>query len=152
MLNGGEDVNASALLDTYGQFPSFNGVAASVPPGASAPLDAGARPATMVTRADAEMNRALLFRHALKLTNGSDIRAQGVTGLTIVAENPVYVHGDWNTTNQFNDAHAATSIIADAVTLLSNAWNDVVSFTQPYAPGNARSSCDVVVSRRHHRW
>jgi hypothetical protein len=50
-------------------------------------------------------------------------------GLTVVAENPVYVHGDWNANQAgFGDPHVATSVIADAVTLLSNNWNDAISF------------------------
>jgi hypothetical protein len=57
--------------------------------------------------------------------------------LTVVTENPVYIQGDYNAVGgSFNGAHAATSVIADAVTLLSNNWTDVVSFTQPYNPLN----------------
>ena len=55
----------------------------------------------------------------------------------MAAENPVYVQGNWNATGgSFADAHAATSVIADAVTLLSNNWTDTISFTQPYSPGS----------------
>ena len=82
------------------------------------------------------MNRAILFRRALKLTNGADIAGNGVNGLTVVSENPVYLQGDYNANGTFAGQHAATSIIADAVTLLSNAWVDTVSFTSPYQPGN----------------
>jgi hypothetical protein len=56
--------------------------------------------------------------------------------LTIVSENPVYIHGDYNAPGTFAGAHAATSVIADAVTLLSNNWNDRNSLINPYAPGN----------------
>ena len=95
----------------------------------------------MVSRGQAQANRAIIFRHALKLTNGSNIRGLGVTGLTIVSENPVYVHGDWNAINAFSDPHAATAVMADAVTLLSNQWNDRVSFTSPYdTNGRARTA------------
>jgi hypothetical protein len=133
-LEAGEDVNENATLDTYGVFPRYNGTA-GVPPGALAPLDGNARPWTLVNRAEAQTNRALLFRRALKVVNGGYgnlVRP----GLTIVAENPVYLQGDWNATAGFPDANAsATAIIADAVTLLSNSWTDNVSFTQPYSPG-----------------
>ena len=74
--------------------------------------------------------------------------------MTIVSENPVYVQGDWNANagnNGFDGAHAATSIIADAVTLLSGAWNDTVSFTQPYTSGEPPSCRGVLVSHGHHR-
>ena len=88
----------------------------------------------------AQVNRAILFRHALKLINGSNISGLGVTGLTIVSENPVYVPGrlERDRRHTFTGAHAATSVIADAVTLLSNDWNDTISFTDPYNPGNRR--------------
>jgi hypothetical protein len=59
--------------------------------------------------------------------------------LTVVSENPVYVQGDWNSNaanDGFTGTHAATSVIADAVTLLSNNWNDDTSFAQPYIVGN----------------
>src|SRR5262249_46258750 len=64
-----------------------------------------------------------------------------VNGLTVVAENPVYVKGDYNAnvgSSGFTGASAATSIIADAVTLLGNEWNDGESFDNPYSP-NSRS-------------
>jgi Tfp pilus assembly protein PilX len=135
-LDAGEDVNASGTLDNYGQLPNANGTAGQVPFGV-APLDTNARPGTLLKNGQAQVNRAILFRRALKLVRGSNIAGNGVTGLTVVAENPVYVQGDWNATGaSFNGTHAATSIIADAVTLLSNAWNDNISFVQPYTPGN----------------
>ena len=79
----------------------------------------------------------ILSEHARN--DGNDIRGLGVTGLTIVSENPVYVEGDWNSFNggvsNFAGASAGTAVIADAVTLLSNNWNDDVSFNNPYTPG-----------------
>jgi hypothetical protein len=144
-LDAGEDVNANGVLDTYGQFPSYNGLANTVPPGAQAPLDGTARPTTAVGRGVAQVNRAIFFRRALKLTNGAivgGVRQIVAPGLTIATENPVYIQGDWNaSTGGFTSAtdvaqHVATSVIADAVTLLSSAWNDNLSFSQPYAPGN----------------
>jgi len=136
VLDAGEDVNGNGLLDTYGGIPNYNGTASTVPPGALAPLDVNARPTTSLSRGVAQVNRAILFRHALKVMNGSNIVGNGVNGLTVVAENPVYIQGDFNANGTFAGAHAATSVIADAVTLLSNNWSDVTSFTQPYAPGN----------------
>jgi Tfp pilus assembly protein PilX len=134
-LDAGEDVNQNGLLDTYGQFPSYNGAASSVPPGAVAPLDGTALPTTTLRVGQAKVNRAVLFRRALKLVNGSlgNIIAPG---LTVVAENPVYVQGNWNANAAgFGNPHVATSVIADAVTLLSNNWNDNISYSSPYNPG-----------------
>ena len=136
ILDTGEDVNENATLETYGQFPSYNGVASSVPPGAVAPLDLTARPTIALSAPQAKVNRAVLFRRALKLVNGS-LGNIVAPGLTIAAENPVYVQGDWNANAAgFGEPNVATSIVADGITVLSNAWNDNVSFTFPYAPGS----------------
>jgi hypothetical protein len=93
-----------------------------------------------VNHAQAMVNRTYLFRRALKLVNGS-LGNIVTPGLTVVTENPVYIQGDWNanqssTLTNYGDPHAETSVIADAVTLLSNEWNDVESFLNPYNPGN----------------
>lgn len=128
---GGENVNGDAVFDTYGQTPRFVG---------SAPLNGAARPWTVVPPGVAQVNRATLFRRALKLTNGS-LGNLHRAGLTITSENPVYVHGNYNASalgfgNRPASPHAAAAIIADAVTLLSNAWNDNVSFAFPQDPDN----------------
>ncbi len=136
-LDAGEDVNASGTLDTYGQLPSYNGISTNAANPQVAPLDNTARPWTFVRTAVARVNRAVLFRRALKLMNGTNIAATGVNGLTVVSENPVYIWKDWNAVGGFAGAHAATSVIADAVTLLSNNWTDDVSFTAPYDPARS---------------
>jgi hypothetical protein len=85
-------------------------------------------------------------RHVLRLVDGSlgnvPVRTDaGATlaspgGFTVASENPVYILGDYNSsaadptwgappTDQAG--HAATSVIADAVTFLSNAWTDRAS-------------------------
>jgi hypothetical protein len=93
-------------------------------------------------------NPPIFFRRALKIVDGSKISTgtcNGVTcGLTITSENPVYVQGDYNNdpttdatlSTPSTDAHVGTSIIADAVTALSNNWNDVNSFISPYNYSN----------------
>jgi hypothetical protein len=53
--------------------------------------------------------------NGIRLTNGSTLAG----GLTVVSEDPVYVRGDFNTVNK-----KGAAVIADAVNLLSNAWND----------------------------
>jgi hypothetical protein len=139
VLDVGEDVNANTTLETYGQMPNYLGVTGNVPPGASGPLVAAARAyATTIDGGQAQVNRAIVFRRALKLINGNNLVAN-INGLTVVSENPVYIQGDWNANLGgvgFTGVHAATSVIADAVTLLSNGWNDVVSFDSPFNPGN----------------
>jgi hypothetical protein len=137
-LDTGEDVNGSGALDSYGQFPSYNGAYNTVPPGALAPLDGTAGPTTNLNLSAgvAKVNRAILFRRALKLTNGSNLAAITSDGLTIASENPVYVEGNWNAPGTFSGNHIATSILADAVTLLSSNWNDNNSFNSPYTLTN----------------
>jgi len=92
-------------------------------------------------------------RHVLKLVDGSlgnvprspnSVTENGVTyhgGFTVASENPVYIQGDYNSNSTdtfFTGAsssgpgadesnHSAASVIADAVTILSNNWNDEVS-------------------------
>jgi hypothetical protein len=127
VLDTGEDVNGNGVLETYGQIPI-------VPAGATAPLDATARPTTAVTAAVARVNRAILFRRALKLTNGA-LGNIVMPGLAITSENPLYVQGDYNANAAgFVAGNAATSVAADAVTLLSNSWNDNLSLTAPNNP------------------
>jgi hypothetical protein len=147
MLEAGEDLNGDGTFETYGQFPNYNGVANVVPPVAAAPLDGTARPTTDLRASEAQTNRSILFRHALKLINGG-LGNIVAPGLTIISENPVYIHGDWNASGGFTDidGHRATAVIADAVTLLTNAWNDDASFgdngalTAAYTLGNRTRS------------
>ncbi len=132
--DAGEDVNANALLDTYGRTPQ------NVALGSLVPLTAGALPSTTLNPGQAQMNKAILFRRALKLVNGEIVGGVNpivAPGLTIVAENPVYVQGNWNATNAsvIAEPNVATSIISDAVTVLSTAWNDNNSLAFPYNPG-----------------
>lgn len=133
-LDTGEDLNASAGLDTYGKWArNVNGGAA--------PFDAAALNTTVIASLAnpfpkgalmARANRTVHFRRALKLVNG----AQGniiTPGLTVASENPVYVQGNYNATaaSVSTGVHSATAIIADSVTMLSNNWNDIRSFTAP---------------------
>lgn len=53
------------------------------------------------------------YMNGTTLTNGTDIGMP----LTVVCENPIYIDGDFNTTNK-----QPTAVIADACTFLSNDW------------------------------
>ena len=59
---------------------------------------------------------------AIRLTNGSTLPSEG---LTVASQNPVYIQGDYNTSNQSTRGSAA--VFADAVTILSNSWQDTNS-------------------------
>ena len=102
---------------------------------------------------EARENPAFFFRRAVKIVDGNWLQtgpcpgtagaAVVNCGLTIAAENPIYVQGDFNANsagNGFNDPHVATSIVGDAVTLLSNNWNDVNSFSTPFNMNNRNAS------------
>jgi hypothetical protein len=142
-LDTGEDMNGNKLLDSYGQYPSYGGTANTVPPGATAPLNSAARPTTQLNPANAKVNRAILFRRALKLVNGS-LGSIVSPGFTVATENPVYIQGHWNANAAgFGNPHVATSVVADAVMLLSTAWNDNNSYTSPWAIGGRPRSSDT---------
>lgn len=53
----------------------------------------------------------------IRLTNGATLPTDG---LTVASQNPVYIQGDYNT----GASHVSSAVFADAVTILSNNWND----------------------------
>ncbi len=135
VLDVGEDFNGNATLQTYGQTPRL--IAGMV-----APLVAAARPWTSVDPANALLpaveqgigrrNPPIFFRRGLKLINGG-LGNIVLPGLAVASENPVYIQGHWNANAAgFGNPHAATAVLADAVTFLSTAWNDRRSFTDPH--------------------
>ena len=95
------------------------------------------------------------YRRGVRLINGTTIPGfydattpANTRGFTFASENGVYVEGNYNATSvtappsvgnstydqyqPFNTAtHIPASIVADAVTILSNAWNDGQSFMSP---------------------
>jgi hypothetical protein len=141
-LQDAEDVNGNDELDDYGALPKLP----VDPIYAAAPLNSGARPTDTVDELVARANHAIFFRRALKLVNGASISLGSDSdnipyGLSIAAENPIYVQGNYNENDQnfTTGNHVATSIIADAVTLLSNGWNDKYSFNCPHS---TETSCN----------
>ncbi len=109
--------------------------------------------AVYVQMQDARENPPAFFRRAVKLVDGETINAgtacftggAPACGLTIAAENPVYIQGDYNVPglSLTSASSVATSVAADAITLLSDGWNDVNSFISPYTsdarPGRTTS-------------
>ena len=97
----------------------------------------------------ARENAPLFFRRAVKIVDANLLTAVGPCpggancGLAIATENPLYLQGDFNANsagNGFTDPSIAASLAADAITLLSNSWNDVNSFILPYATTNRTGS------------
>ena len=56
--------------------------------------------------------------NGIRIVNGSELNGP----VTIVSNNPVYVQGDYNNINKKGSA-----VIADAINILSNNWNDGIS-------------------------
>jgi hypothetical protein len=112
-------------------------VSAHVPPGAvtlTTMVDARQGGDVTVIQLDlALLNGSSVFPanglvYAAGLANGTGTEAQGVrlvngselaAPLTLASEGPVYVQGDYNTVGK-----KGAAVIADAVNLLSNAWDD----------------------------
>ncbi len=100
------------------------------------------------------------YRRGVRLINGSTLpgiydsaTAANTKGLTVASENGIYVQGNYNATGigtvpastnstfdqylPFNTpTHIPASVVADAVTILSNAWNDSESFRYPWDVGS----------------
>jgi hypothetical protein len=137
--DAGEDVNGNATQELYG--------------GTSTALPTWAVPyntiATPYARHDGSGNASLyfranqhvFFRRALKLVNGG-LGLVPSPGFTVASENPVYVQGNYNATatDTAAEPNRACAIIADAVTFLSNNWNDINSFRYPNNVSNRSAS------------
>jgi hypothetical protein len=88
---------------------------------------------TSVTVTPPGGSAASTTKRGIRLVNGTKIP---VGGMTVVSDNPVYMQGDFNTGNnppsnngdptkpENNWTREPSAIFADAVTLLSNNWND----------------------------
>lgn len=166
-LDQGEDLEGTtpATLRTYGGVPLINGdVAANLGVQNALPgvfpqvltqnpnCGAAAIPPSPIYvyhhNQEARENPPVFFRRALKLVNGKSFNLGTACygappnppcGLTISAENPVYIQGDYNApvnNGTWAGFSVASSVAADSVTLLSNNWNDVNSFISPYAPAS----------------
>jgi Tfp pilus assembly protein PilX len=138
----------------YGSTPGTNAIAPN--PNCTVTVPSTVWPMAYVIHAnEARENPSPFFRRAIKIINGSLLTALGTCpgtvpcGLAIATENPAYIWGDFNSNSAgggFGDAHVAVSVNADAVTLLSNNFNDVNTFAFPYvftAPvtgGNVRNA------------
>jgi hypothetical protein len=125
----------------YGASATSNAITAN--PGCTVTSPSTIWPMDYVIHAnEARENPNPFFRRAVKIMDGNLLTGLGTCpgsvpcGLAIATENPAYVQGDFNANsagNGFSDPNVAASVNADAVTLLSNSFNDVNSFTLPYS-------------------
>ncbi|HSR68582.1 MAG TPA: PilX N-terminal domain-containing pilus assembly protein [Acidobacteriota bacterium] len=128
-----EDVNENGVLDVYGNENLGLGFGLSE--------GSWSDPTERVSCETAQRSRVTGARHGLKLVNGilgSLPSGPAGGGFTVSSENPVYVHGNYNALTGIDfsasTAHVPAAIIADAVTLLSSAWQDWASFDAPADP------------------
>lgn len=163
-LDTGEDPDGTGLLYTFGEttFPSglidstgatlattlfANSLTATLADPNCATGTGGINPwpgTYLANNYEGRENPLPLFRRAVKLVNGNLITLPTCPGsvpcgLSIATENPAYIQGDFNSNSAgggFSDPTIAASLTADAVTLLSNSWNDVNSFAFPYNTAN----------------
>ncbi|MDR1728983.1 MAG: hypothetical protein LBT74_13855 [Acidobacteriota bacterium] len=155
----GKDLNGNGVVENTVPTPNKTIGAYTSTLNPSSPMNSIDGNATTAAEI-AKRARPLYFRRALKLVNGASIDLGNRTdvanvpwGLAIASENPVYIHGDYNYkfsgTRPSNDTGNETaetnfkntlitpggsvgaSVSADAVTILSNNWQDSVSFTSP---------------------
>jgi hypothetical protein len=68
---------------------------------------------------------------AVRLTNGSQLPSSTQGGFTVASDGPVYVQGNYNTTNK-----VAGAVMGDAVTVLSNNWSPNNSDTKGSLPAS----------------
>jgi len=74
--------------------------------------------------------------NALRLTNGSDVGSP----LSVYSENPMYVQGDFNTVDK-----QPVALAADAVTFLSNSWDDSKSTWSVSSRVASNTTCNASI-------
>ena len=133
VLDTGEDLNDNGTLEVYGNTPQNVG---------AAPYDGTATLRRLVNINVARSNRPIFFRRAIKLTNGG-LNQIPMPGLMVTSENPMYIEGDFNASvgaGGFGEPNAATAVMADAVTFLSNVWTDTISLAWPHRETNRNAA------------
>lgn len=126
-LDTGEDVNGNGTLEAYGQNDLGLGFGAG---------KAGSHAVTITCLSTARKNFVSGARHGVRLEDGAlgrvPTKPDATGGFTLASENPAYVLGDYNANAAgFGDPHASSAVIADTVTLLSNSWTDLASWSSP---------------------
>ncbi|HQU94142.1 MAG TPA: hypothetical protein PLK77_17725, partial [Pyrinomonadaceae bacterium] len=110
------------------------------------------------------------YRRGIRLTNGTVLPGiydsatpANTKGFTFSSENGVYVQGNYNATGVTSvpstgntpysnyrpfdtSTHIPASVVADAVTILSNNWSDAQSFTSPWdKDGSDRQASETTI-------
>jgi hypothetical protein len=145
-LEPGEDVNGNGVLDvggfTTGEAPRYADRDNNFP--YCAFFDHG------------------YYRRGVRLVNGATLPGRldllnpaNTRGFTVASENAIYVMGNYNATGitsmgdptppqnylpQNTPEHIPASIVADAIIILSNAWQDSRSFRYPFSSSDRQAS------------
>lgn len=144
ILQTGEDVNRSGFLDTNYVDEAVR-YSIKDDPGKAAVLDNWG-----------------FYRRAVRLINGQLIPGSydsanefNTKGFTVASENAVYVKGNYNASHvlsydnptpatkympQNTVDHIPAAVIADAVMVLSNSWNDAKSFRYPFTKASRKAT------------
>jgi hypothetical protein len=147
-LQPGEDVNGDTILNVDNQWEGSKYLAQASWLLADAPLPI-TNSATTYTDLAAFFDHRY-YRRGVRLINGTRLPGNSTTGLTLASENGVYILGNYNATGirqvgnplgvagdptpaedflpDASNGQVPASVVADAVTILSNAWNDGKSF------------------------
>jgi len=164
-LDGGEDANRNGALDTK----YLSSTEGSLSCTGFAALCEATRYSEEWYPDYAAATDHKYFRRGVRLINGTTIPGiydsgtpSNTRGFTVSSENGVYVKGNYNATHvtsipaigntpaanyrPINDAvHIPASIVADAVTILSNNWTDSESFAASYDKGTLRQATDTTI-------
>jgi hypothetical protein len=146
ILQAGEDVNRNGTLQSnLTEAPAYS---------------------NLVERDEAAVINPSYYRRGVRLINGTrlpgnynTVTPEDTLGFAFASENGVYVKGNYNATGissvgtptlatgflpQNTTDHIPASIAADAISILSNAWQDSLSFTKPFAMGD-RNATDTTI-------
>jgi hypothetical protein len=145
-LEQGEDFNGNGTLETYGETPHNLAVPATAVPDLG--FDLTQRPWSSVGlnyTGRGQLARPVLFRRSLKIINGGingGVNSLPAAGINIVAENPIYIQGNFNATSASVTAepNVPAAVIGDAITLLSDAFRDSITFQFPQTQDNRNAT------------
>lgn len=146
ILQAGEDTNLNGHLDVnfLSEAVRYTGSNTSDSPAVAASIDHS------------------YYRRGVRLINGTRLpgnydaaNSLNTKGFSVASENGVYVLGNYNATGissvgsptpasdyqpQNTAAHVPASIVADSITILSNAWQDSRSFRYPFTKSQRNAS------------
>ena len=150
-LQRGEDVNNDGILEKNYDSDGFLTLSAEAPKySVKRPPDAAA------------VVNTKYYRRGVRLINGTlipgnydSVTPANTNGFTVASENGIYVQGNYNATGinsvgtptQSSDYlphdkadHIPASVVGDAITILSNNWDDASSFNSPFGLSNRKAS------------